>query len=307
MVFSSRALSDDLCEFFMYCPGRSSRLSSQSLPSSSSAAGLNPSNIAKVRGLGIETIYGPGNSPVFDLISGNGKVGALISPTQENTFFGNRPVEIDDVYAQRRLNNKQFKNKKMSLTLGASLIDKKWLSFDIGVSLKRNPDLRKINPGVGASLRFSIFNFGIYTTRDDVKVDLGNYINPYSQTAYSSIYNGSTYTETYNMLTYALGVQLDRLAIDAGFIKTKYKFYPEETFVQLWSMSYTYRKYLFNLSQRKEYSSNAAYDSGGLFLQRKKSDYYYGVQYLYNKHLLFGLAYNNFLLKEVSASLTIFW
>jgi hypothetical protein len=109
------------------------------------------------------------------------------------------------------------------------------------------------------------------------------------------------------MLTYALGLQLDRLAIDAGFIKTKYKFYPEVTLVQLWSMSYTYRKYLFNLSQRKEYSSNAAYDSGGLFLQRKKVDHYYGVQYLYNKHLLFGLAYNNFLLNEVSGSLTIFW
>lgn len=309
--FSSfTAGAEDLCEFFMYCPGsRSSRSSSQSLPNSGSAAGLNPSNIAKVKGFGLETIYQPGNSPVFDIVSGNGKVGALISPTQENTFFGNRAVEIDEVYAQRREDKKQFKNKKLSLSVAANLIDKKWMSFDVGVSAKRNPDVKKINPGAGASLRLSIFNFGIYTTKDDVKVDLGSYINPYSQIPYTVLYNAPTYTESYNMLTYAFGVQLDNLALDAGFIKTNYKFYPQETLVQLWSASYTYKKYLFSLAQRKEYSSNAYYDSSTrtLLIQRKKTDYYYGVQYLYNKHVMLGLAYNNFLLKELSASLTLFF
>jgi len=293
----------------MYCPGgrSSSRSSAQSLPNSSSASGLNPSNIAKVKGFGIESIYQPGNSPTLGVVTGNGKVGALISPTQENTFFGNRAIEIDDVYAIRRIDKKQFKNKKLSLSLGANLYSSKMASFDIGVSIKRNPDVKKLNPGFAASARFSIFNFGLYYTNDDAKIDLGNYINPYTGLPYSIMYNSPTYTEKYKMLTYTFGVQLNSFSVDAGFIKTKYKFYPEETLVQLWSLSYTYKKFLFNFAERKEYSSNLYYDQAVLVPQRKKTDYYYGVQYLYNKHIMLGLAYNNFLLKELSGSLTLFF
>lgn len=302
-------MGEDLCEFFMYCPGgrSSSRSSAQSLPNSATAAGLNPSNIAKVKGFGIETIYQPGNNPTLGLVTGNGKIGALVSPTMENTFFGNRAIEIDDVYAQRREDKKQFKNKKLSLSLGASLYNSKMANLDLGVSVKRNPDLKKFNPGFAASARFSIFNVGFYYTNDDVKVDLGTYVNPYTGTPYSVMYNSSTYSEKYKMLTYTFGVQLNSFSVDAGFIKTKYKFYPEETLIQLWSLSYTYHKYLFNLAQRKEYSSNYYYSQGTLIAQRKKTDYYYSLQYLYNKHIMLGLAYNNFLLNEVSASMTLFF
>lgn len=293
----------------MYCPGgrSSSRSSAQSLPNSGTAAGLNPSNIAKVKGFGIESIYQPGNNPTLGLVTGNGKVGALISPTQENTFFGNRAIEIDEVYAARRTDKKQFKNKKLSLSLGASLYSSKMVNLDIGVSAKRNPDVKKINPGFAASARFSIFNFGFYYTNDDAKIDLNNYINPYTGIPYSVFYNSPTYTEKYKMMTYTVGVQLNSFSVDIGHIKTKYNFYPEETLVQLLSLSYTRKKWLFNLAFRTEYSSNLHYDQGTLLQQRKKSDVYYGIQYLYNKHIMLGLAYNNFLLKELSGSLTLFF
>lgn len=302
-------MADDLCDFFMYCPGSRSlsRSSAQSVPTAGSAAGLNPSNVAKVKGFGLETVFQTKNSPLFNVVTGNGKIGALVSPTQENTFWGNRAIEIDDVYAERRQKKKQYKNKKLNLSVGANLYNSKKISFDIGASVKRNPDLKKLNPGFAASARLSIFTMGFYYTKDDVKIDLGNYVNPYTSTDYSSIYNSSTYTEKYSMLTYTLGIQLDNLTADAGFIKTKYKFYPQETNIQLWSISYTHKKYMFNLAQRKEYSPNLHYMSGTLVPQRKKTDYYYGVQYLYNKHILVGLAYNHFLLHEMSASLTLFF
>lgn len=302
-------MAEDLCEFFVYCPGSrsSSRSSAQSVPSAGSAAGLNPANVAKVRGFGLETVFQSKNSPLFNVVTGNGKIGALVSPTQENTFWGNRAIEIDEVYLERRQAKKQYKNKKLSLSVGANLYNSKKMSFDIGASVKRNPDLKKLNPGVAASARLSIFTMGFYYTRDDVKLELGNYINPYTQTPYSTMYNGSTYTEKYNMLTYTVGIQLDKFTADAGFIKTRYNFYPQETYIQLWSVSYTHKKFLFNLAQRKEYSGNFHYLSGVMVQQRKKTDYYYGAQYLYNKHVLAGIAYNHFLLHELSASLTLFF
>lgn len=307
MTFVARG--EDLCKFFMYCGGAnggSSRSSAQSLPSTGSAGGLNPSNIAKVKGFGFESIFQAGNAPLFNLVTGTGRVGALVSPTQENTFWGNRPIEIDDVYFLRRTAKKQYKNKKWSLSVGASLIDKKQVSFDIGFSVKRNPDLKKINPGFGASARLSIFTLGFYYSKDDVKVDLSNYISPYTGLPYQTTYGSQYYTEKFSMMTYTLGVELGNISADAGFIKTKYKFYPEETMIQLWSLSYSYKKFLFNLAQRKEYSSNLYYSNGYLVPQRKKDEFYYGIQYLYNKHFLMGLAYNHFLLHEASASLTIF-
>ena len=292
----------------MYCPGGNShRSSSQSLPNSASAAGLNPANIAKVKGFGIETTLQSNNSPLLNLVTGTGKVGALVSPTQENTFWGNRPIEIDEVFAQRRLEKKQYKNKKLSLSVGANIIDKRMGNLDIGVSVKRNPDIKKFNPGFAVSGQFSIFTFGFYYTKDDVKVNLDSYASPYTMIPYATTWGTPTYTEKFSFMTYTLGIQLDSLAVDAGYIKTKYKFYPEETLIQLWSLSYTYKKFLFNLAQRKEYSSNLHYEAGGLIQQRKKIDYYYGVQYLYNKHILLGVAYNNFLLHEMSAAVTLFF
>jgi hypothetical protein len=292
----------------MYCGGSggSSRSSAQSLPSAGSAGGLNPSNIAKVKGFGFETMFQAGNPPLFNIVTGTGRIGALVSPTQENTFWGNRPIEIDDVYFLRREGKKQYKNKKLSLAVGASLIDNKHASFDLGVSVKRNPDLKKFNPGFAASGKLFIFTFGFYYSKDDVKVDLGNYLNLTTLIPYQTTYGSKTYIEKFSMMTYTVGLQLGNLSADAGFIKTKYKFYSEDTTIRLVSLSYSFKKLLFNIAQREENSPNFMYANGMLVNQRKKQEIYYGLQYLYNKHFLLGVAYNHFLLHEGSASLTIF-
>jgi hypothetical protein len=229
---------------------------------------------------------------------------SLLLPLK-TVFFGNRSIEIDEVYLQRRMEKKRYKSKKINVALGAKVLSKKELALDIGVSLKRNPEVKKINPGVGVSARLWIFNFGAYIYKDDTKLEFENYINQANQLPYSDIY-GATYTETFTAKTLSVGTQIGSLSLDAGMIKTKYAFYAQETSIIIYSGAYNYKKFLFNLAYRKESSDNLKENKSLLTYERDKVEYYAGVQYLWNSHITTGLAYNHFLVKDISLTLTLF-
>lgn len=294
------------CRFYVNCSD-SSRSGARSLPSAKAAANLNPSNISQVKGLGLETLLQANNPVGFSLVSGNGKIGALISPTLENSFFGNRSVEIDEESYLRQIDKRRYKNKKLNLAIGVKVFEKKHAAMDIGFSLKRNPDIKKLNTGVGVSARLAFLSFGAYFYKDDVSLELKDYVNPYTNLTYASMFNLSTYQEKFSVETYTIGTRIKNLTLDAGVIKTRYKFYTENTRIYLYSSSYNYNKFLFNLAFRKEYSPNMKFNSGFMVVQRKKEDTYLGMQYLANKHLMLGVHHNNFLLNEWSATLTLFF
>ena len=140
-----------------------------------------------------------------------------------------------------------------------------------------------------------------------MKINLDNYINPYSQVLYSSIYNSSTYQEKFLVKTYTVGTRIYNLTLDYGVIDTRYKFYNDTTKVALYSASLAFKKLLFNFALRNEESSNMDIYKNGLIINRKKSNRYYGIDYLVNKYLVTGVQYNYFLLDEVSAKLTLFF
>lgn len=252
-------------------------------------------------------MYQPNNPLGFSVVTGNGKVGgALITPNAENSFFGNRSIEIDDVYARRRDEKKRYRTKKINVAIGAKVIKSKNFAFDLGISLKRNPEVKKINSGVGFSARLWALNFGAYIYRDDTKIALENYFDPYNQMPYYTRFGDSTYTETFTTKTFSVGTQIGNLSLDAGMIRSKYRFYINETVVTIYSTAYNYKKFLFNLAYRKELSDNLKERNGVLTMEREKTDYYGGVQYLWNKHVNTGIAYNNFLVHDISFTLTLF-
>lgn len=289
------AQQGDICNYFKNCGNASQSSTSKSQPSTSSSTNFNPSNIANVKGLGLETLFQPNNPLGFNLISGNGKIGgALLSPLAENSFFGNRSIEDDSKYLLRRIEKKRYSSKKINLAIGTKLISKKHFAFDIGVSLKRNPDIKKINPGVGVSARLWILNFGANIYRDDTKIEFDTPEGPVN------------YSETFTAKTFSVGTQIKNLSLDAGMFKTKYAFYPNETLIYIYSSAYNYKKFLFNLAYRQEYSDNMKENMGVLTHDRVKIDYYGGIQYLWSRHLTTGVAYNNFLVKDISFTLTLF-
>lgn len=252
-------------------------------------------------------MYHPNNPLGFNVVTGNGKVGgALITPTAENSFFGNRAIEIDDVYAMRRIEKKRYRTKKINIALGAKVLKSKNYAFDLGVSLKRNPAVKKINPGLGFSARLWFLNFGAYIYKDDTKISLENYYDPYNQMPYYARFADLNYTETFTTMTFSVGTQIGNLSLDAGIIRSKYKFYLNETVIAIYSSAYNYKKFLFNLAYRKELSDNLKEKDGYLTMEREKVDYYGGVQYLWNKHVSTGIAYNQFLVNDISFTLTLF-
>jgi hypothetical protein len=277
------------------------------MPSSSASANFNPTSLSAVKGFGVESLFQAHNPTAFSVVSGTGKIGgALISPTLENSFFGNRSLEIDDDFLDRRRSKMRYKNKKLNIAFGGKLINRKNFSLDVGISMKRNPAIKKINPGVGLSARFWIFNIGAYIYQDDVKIDLDQYINPYLSTPYSTIYGSSTYQEKFTVKTFSVGTKIKFLSLDAGIIRTKYNFYPIESKVQIYSSGIQLKKTLLNLAYRREETPNMEVEGENLYFRTKKNDMYYGMQYSINKNIYLGVGYNTFLLDEYSATLTIF-
>lgn len=300
---------DDHCSYFKYCGSAGgSQSSSKSLPSTTISSAFNPSNISKITGVGVETIFQPSNKLGFNLATGTGKFGgALISPNLENGFFGNRSFEVDEIYLQRVLDSKRYDAKKLSIALGVNLVQKNNFSFDVGISLKRNTMIKKINPGVGISSSISVFNFGFAYYQDDTYTELGNYLNPRTGVPYAVQYNNTFYTEKFSVKTFSIGTKLGNFAIDGGRIMTQYKFYNNiTTTIDILSTAYNRGNFLYNLAFRKETSPNLKIVNSMFVMEPNKSDIYFGVQYMVNKHLLIGAGYNTFLLKELSATVTLY-
>ncbi len=294
------------CRYYKYCSGAAPS-SSKSLPSSGSSASFNPSNIARYKGLGLEALFQAKNSVNGSIVSGTGKVGgALISPTVENSFFGNRSLELDQDFFERSEKKKRYPNKKISLALGFKVLDKRNFSLDLGISAKRNPDIKRINPGAAFSAKLYFLNFGAYFYKDDVKINLTGKNDPYSGIPYEIIHQSSTYQESFNVQTFTIGTKIKNLSLDVGTIKTKYKFFRDPTDIRIYSSAYNFKRFLLNLAYRKEESPNMDIKDGNLTPEREKIDWYYGLQYSANDNILFGIGHNTYLMDEWSATITFF-
>lgn len=301
---TSTFAADDECSYFKYCGSASVAKTSSS---SSSSPSLNPSNIARVKGLGVETLLQENNSPGFTLVTGTGSVGgALISSTGENSFFGNRSLEIDEEYLIRYREKKRYKNNKLGIALGVKLYDKKNLNLDAGISLKRHKFIKKINPGLGFSANYKFITIGAHVYKDDVRLDLGEYIDPYSGQLFRVKYNSPTYDESYVVSTLSLGLKIANLTFDIGHLNTHYDFYDSPTSITIYSLGYTIKKLHLNAAYRSEISRNKTISEDMLTFQHEKNFYYYGLQYMLFKHLMVGVGYNAFMMKDLSATVTIF-
>ncbi len=138
--------------------------------------------------------------------------------------------------------------------------------------------------------------------------ELKNYINPYLGISYALQFQNTTYQEKFNVQALTFGTQVKNFSMDVGFFRTVYDFYLHPTSIRLYSFSYLWKKAMFNLSLRSEYSDHMAYDTKNQSLkyQRRKDETYLGFQYLVFKKGMIGIHYNYFLLNELSSSLTLF-
>lgn len=287
---------------------QSRRTSNQSYPSPATSASNNPAAVSFDRGLGVEVIHQAGNPLLFSVASGSGKLGgALISTNLENGFFGNRVVELDGTYFRRHENKKQYRSKKLTLALGGKLLRKTKYAVDAGILLKRHSEIGKINPGVGVSARIGLVSFGASVYQDDFQLLNEDFIKYPSGSVYDFQVLTDDYEEKFTVQTLSAGLRIKNVSIDAGLIKTKYKFYEDDSVIQIISGAVNYRNFLFNLATRSEASNAAKYEDGVLKLEKDQRSWYTGVQASLGKHLILGVAYNYFLLDEYSLNASLFF
>lgn len=314
LTSEAQAQSKDICDIIKIpnCPAVSRQMrrsSMQSVPSPSIAASLNPANTTFDRGIGLETIFQPGNSVAWGFSSGTGRIGgALISSSLENSFFGNRIPEPDAQYLERNKHKKQYEHNKNSLALGARLFGKNKYNLDVGIILKRHKEIKTINPGAGVSGRLWFLTFGYSAYKDDFLIKLED-IQGGTLFGYDAVVASlgkPEYKESFTVQTLTFGTRIKDFSIDYGLITSNYK-YIEAQQTRIIAMSYAYRKFLFNFAQRHDKSMLPKYEDGMLnYNKLEDTNYYGGVQYSLGKHVIVGVAYNYFMLRDVSLNATFF-
>lgn len=297
-----------------------SRSAGASLPSVNSAAFNNPAAVALSRGLGIESIHYQGIAQL-GLVTGTGRIGAAISNyPSDGTFFGNIAVESTNEFRKRTVLKKAYEADKIALATAINIFggkSKKGLQLDLGLIYHRQTEIEKDYYGAGLILSYNKFiSFG-YSSYTDIHYQelSGKFDDIYDQfgNPTSVIYPTDpniNISEEYRVENTVFGLKFSTVAIDYIKIKTtslEDSFDP--VFIDIYNLSYFYRKWIFSYGRRFESSFKEYYDKDleEFIIQENKSDSFLGAQYATQNGFLLGAFINYYLHDELSLGLTYFF
>lgn len=287
-----------LCTYDDPCSGRGLFSKASPGPTKSDAIRLNPAAVPTEEVTGIEAIYF--NSFDFALVKGLGRVGAAISPSNnEETFFGAPGVETEDAANERKLDRKKFDSTKYTLATGLNVFSTRGrgllqTNFDIGVMGRYNKETGGITPGVGVRLTAGPLLAGASIYSDENTYATTDPANPRAKVRS-------------NVKTWNAGVFLDSVLVDYSVIETE-GITPARASV-LTGALFVGKRGIITLAHRKTKYFESNYELiPGLNLPRKeRSDMFLGVQYRVAKFLVLGIHHNYYLLDEFSGGIVLFF
>lgn len=294
-LFSLNAHAKLCNPFEEKCWLKSNSSSSPAYPSKSSQIRINPSAVPVEKGLGLETIVFQGGAD-FAVVKGLGRVGAAVSPSNgEETFFGPPGPEGDADYLKRMQDKKRYNSQKVALATAFSVYSNKRdglkrLNFSLGVIGKYNRLTKGFSPGAGISLVGGPFTLGYSVTQDQFYIDENT-------------------TQKYHTDALSAGIYLSSLAIDYSVLRIHYADEQEPTTVRLLTGSLLLKRWILSLAVREELSPRSAYDFRyeTLIDEKLKHETFVAVQYAITPTVLVGVFHNYYLLRELSAGLTLFF
>ncbi|MEK2644314.1 hypothetical protein [Bdellovibrio sp. BCCA] len=254
------------------------------------------------KGFGVEAIYFSGGGD-FSLVRGNGRMGAALSPSNsEDTFFGAPGFETTEDFLDRKINKKKFPNQKYTLAAAFDLADRKGSGFNryslkLGAMAKYNTLTTAVSPGAGLNGIWGPFAVGYSLYGDETQLESG----------------GQKLVIKYQVQTYNVGLYLNSLILNYANLRLKTaedsSFGEYIATVQLYTASLTLGKFILTASKRLEDSDAPAfnYDTEQLETRKIKEEYFGGVQYSLSKNFMLGVLYNYYLLREASATATLFF
>jgi hypothetical protein len=303
LAFGSPARAGWICDHSAeFCgDSKNSRENSSSpaYPSNNSSININPSAVPIETGFGLETLYYNGQLD-FGLVRGLGRVGAALSPSNnDETFFGPPGFEQPFEYYDRKEARQKYPQQKVSLAAAVNLYKNKKSNLsrfevNLGGVVKYNRFTYGIRPGVGINTVAGPFTFGYSIAQDEVQLNYDKFGNP------------RTSTKQYVVASYSLGVSLSSLALDYSVLSLQSD-QPATVAVSTASL-FVYRAIL-TLSSRLEQSERPYYNFASHQLETRynKNDLFFGLQYSFTNSFMVGAFYNYYLLREVSAGLTLFF
>ena len=218
-------------------------------PSTGDTIKINPSAIPLEKGWGVESIFYK-DTPDFALVTGTGRVGAAIAPSNsEETFFGAPSFENASDFLARNQAGDKYKSQKVALA-GAFLIagtkqsSLKRFSLKMGLLAKYNTETHNTNPGAGLSAIVGPFTLGYSIYKDETYVKNG-YTAPQEQTI------------KYQVHTYNAGIYLNSLILDYSNLTIED---PYKSNVQLFTGSLFLKSFILTAAKRIEKSDRPYYN-----------------------------------------------
>lgn len=304
MLFASPAhalLCNPAKEFCGFVKGQRKSGGSPAKPSQSNTIRLNPSAVPTEKMIGIEGIYYKGTVDVA-LARGLGRVGAAISPSNsEETFFGPPGLESDLDLVDRKRNANKYVGEKTTLSTAVNLFETKGsglgrASLNLGVMGKYHKFDSSVTAGGGATFNVGPFSLAYSKYRDKVNLSQEDYGLPDVYTIYD-----------YDVETMSGSMFLGSLALDYSLL---FMYPPGERWeVRVVTASLFLKKGIFTAALRTEDSSRSSFNYAldTLSVSRQKSDTFLGAQLTAGSHLMVGIFYNYYLVREVSLAATLFF
>lgn len=285
-----------LCEDGNHCPARGALTNKAVGATKSDTIRLNPASVPVEEITGIESIYYD-SSFSLGLVKGLGRVGAAISPTNnEETFFGPPAIEGDQEYYERMLALKKYDSPKYTLATAFQLYAKEGDGFNhrylaLGVMARYNGTTEHLHPGVGLQAIVGFVNLGASIYEDDLLVTPSQ---------------GPSSTSTkYQTSTYSLGLVFESLSLDYSVLQVSGGISTTSVVTASGFIGRT----ILTVSRRQVESSKPRYDFElrSLVNEKQKAEYFAGVQYRLAPWLVLGAFYNYYLLHEPSVGITVFF
>lgn len=265
-------------------------------PTKSDSVRLNPAEVPFDTVTGIETLYYGGTFD-FAFVKGLGRVGAAISPSNnQETFFGAPAIEASVDYLNRMDARQKYDAQKYSLAGGVSLISSngsglKHIDVSLGAIAKYNKATGHVKPGAGLLAVAGPIWIGASKYQDEDTI---------AGTDPLLVYNT-------DVTVLSGGVALESLAVDYSVLKVDSDAIPATASVL--TASIFFRRAILTAARREVVSDKPRYDFDlpGLVIDRSKVEYFGGVQYRVAPFLVVGAFYNYYLLHEISFGATVFF
>lgn len=284
---------DYLCNNDNSCGSRGFITEHAAGPSKSDSIKVNPAAVPVEEVTGIETIVYNGSFD-FGLVKGLGRVGAAISPSNnDETFFGPPAAEYYQTFLDRMDSRSKLNSGKYTLAAAVSLLSKNGSGFrnlhlQLGAMARYESFSHHVKPGLGLQGIAGPLYAGVSYLQDEDRLDDVTWLNTALQ-------------------TYSFGISLDSLLLDYSVMKVSGDFEAQASVI---TAAVFIDRFILTLARRTTTSDTKAFydfSTSTLAPVTSQSDYFGGVQAKATTFLILGAFYNYYLLHEASLGATFFF